>query len=863
MSRRAWASALSLAALVGSAAPAAQIDSAEPAAQIDSFPDDPRVLLDRVQAAWEARDPEAWAALWDESRRDEERAFAREQFAGDESRLTLFRPRLALDRHEPFQLRGDVFEVREPHGRVAQWLLDAAKQPDGGWRLVARNPVGSIDGLVHLELDPAGFRAAGLRIELEDFELQMQQGTLFMSPESVGRTALVFVGRGEVRFRPRPETEQDQLARFAGDRELVERVGRAFVRIHPGDLERLLSPHPLVPDPDSARRLGDAMRYYQAHVERFFTLDAAAPRSPWWLLPSRGDAVVIFDTRRRGELTYSLSRSEPEAVSLFDREKRRQICLYPAAGGSTRYDEDAGRAADVLHREVTLRLDPDRRHFQVTARLRIRALAVGAVLRVRLDDAFQVQSVSTPRVGRLLFFRVRGQNAVMVSLGSLGGVMGSFDLTLRYAGEMEPTPIRDEVLQIFDRGSLQIPIEETLVYTKERAWYPWLAGDDHATSKLRVDLPADYVALSGGHRTEHPSEPGRRVTEFELEQPGRYLTLAVGRFEAVGSAEGGGVTLEGYASGRLRDEVRGELEASRGILDFYAGEFGPAPYPELLLAGVEGEVPGGHGPPGMVLLSHRPPFLRLQRLRDDPAHLPGEPHFFLAHELAHQWWGHGVAGQNYRERWISEAFAHYAAALWVRHARGEELFQRALRQFERWASRHSEYGPIHLGYRVGHIDREPQAFRAVVYDKGAYVLHMLRGLVGPEAFRSALTALQARFRYGKIGSEDVREALEGASGLELAPYFEAWVLGKEIPELHYAWKRVRVGDAHSVEVEVRTRHLPGPVPLTLLIETEAGPERRRVRLPAAGSTFVIELPARARGVELNGDRGLLARVERL
>jgi len=876
MRRGARAASVVLAALVGSQAQASALvgsqvqasalvgSQVQAAALQEDFPDEPAVLLDRLDAAWAARDVEAWAALWDEGRRDEERAFARELFAADESRLTLFRSPLAPDRRVPFQVRGDVFEVREPHGRITQWLLDAAKKPDRGWRFVARNPVGSIDGLIHLTLDQRGFKAAGLRLELEDFELSWQEGTLFASPEAVGRTVLVFVGRGEVRFRPQPETEQDQLARFSGGRELVERVERAFVRINPNDLEALLVGQPLEPDPDAPRRLGAAVRYYQEHVERFYVLDATTtPRSPWWLLPSRGDAVVIFETRRRGELTYGLSRSEPEAVSLFDREKRRQICLYPAAGGSTRYDEDAGRNADVVHREVTLRLDPAERSFHVTARLRIEALALGAVLRLRLDDAFELQSVSSPRVGRLLFFRVRDQNAVMVSLGSLGGLVGSFDLTLRYAGRMEPTLIRDEVLQVFDRVTLAVPIEETLVYTKDRAWYPWITNDDHATSTLRVDLPEGYVALSGGRRTLHPPEGGRQVAEFELEQPGRYLTMAVGHFAPVGEASGGGVAVHAYALPRLRDEVRGELEAARGILDFYASEFGPAPYPELVLAGLEGEAPGGHSPPGMVLLSHRPSFLKLRRLRDDPAQLPGEPYFFLAHELAHQWWGHGVAGQNYRERWISEAFAHYAAALWVRHARGEELFQRALRQFGTWAQRHSDAGPIHLGYRVGHIEGEPQAFRAVVYDKGAYVLHMLRNLVGPAAFRNAMIALQTRFRFGKLGSEDVREALEAASGQDLGAYFEAWVSGTEIPELHYAWRRLREGDANRVEVEVRTRHLPGPVPLAIRVETEAGTEEREVTLPAAGAVFTLELPARARSVEINVDRGLLARVENL
>ena len=79
------------------------------------------------------------------------------------------------------------------------------------------------------------------------------------------------------------------------------------------------------------------------------------------------------------------------------------------------------------------------------------------------------------------------------------------------------------------------------------------------------------------------------------------------------------------------------------------------------------------------MMAARPVFIR-RALRDDPAGFDDVPDFFLAHELAHQWWGHGVAGENYRERWLSEGAAQYAAALWVRHDQGEDVFRGVLRQ---------------------------------------------------------------------------------------------------------------------------------------------------------------------------------------
>ena len=93
-----------------------------------------------------------------------------------------------------------------------------------------------------------------------------------------------------------------------------------------------------------------------------------------------------------------------------------------------------------------------------------------------------------------------------------------------------------------------------------------------------------------------------------------------------------------------------------------------------------------------------------------------------------------MAPANYRERWLSEAWAQYAAALWLRERLGERAFPAMMDRMARWAFRHDAAGPIHLGQRLGHLKQEPRDFRAVVYDKGAWVLHMLRGLVGDEAF---------------------------------------------------------------------------------------------------------------------------------
>jgi aminopeptidase N len=261
----------------------------------------------------------------------------------------------------------------------------------------------------------------------------------------------------------------------------------------------------------------------------------------------------------------------------------------------------------------------------------------------------------------------------------------------------------------------------------------------------------------------------------------------------------------------------------------------------------------------MIVLSLRPPLIR-RSLRDDPASFWDIPGFFLAHEIAHQWWGHGVAGENYRERWLSEGAAQYAAALWVRHDLGEAVFRGVLRRMTQWALRETDEGPLNLGHRLGHVKGDAQIYRAVVYDKGAYVLHMLRQVVGDQAFRAGLMAFQSEHRFAKAGTRNLQEVLQRASGRDLSAYFREWVYGTRLPQLRLAHRTEAGASGFRTTVDVRATDLPGAVPLEIAVVYGSGRETRIVSLEPGGGLFTVETPGRPRRVELNADRDLLLTV---
>jgi Peptidase family M1 domain len=839
-----------------------------PTPAVDSGPADAAQLLERLGNAWFARDLEGYLALWrfatPAERRIEAEA-ARRAFAADETQLTaLDRPRHTSG---PLRLSVDVqvFTATEPEAGVEYWQLFL--EPRGSrWAIVGRQQAGGVDGLIHLPLGPRAWRVRGVSLSLEDFELLMEEGTLFSTPESVGPTALVFVGRGRVRFTPRPPGERDQLRQFAGHRELDRDVKWAFVRLNPADLPRVLDTSRLEPEPDPGRRRGDAEKRWRERAEKSFLVDAPLPRSPWWLYPGIGDAVVDFPWKGSRVLTFSVARGEPEDVNLFERDRHLRICSYPSAGRPTRYSEDYDRVADVLRHDLVARFDPDRRLLSAVDTIHLRLLSPVSTLRLKLDDDFQVSSVSSDDGGNLLFLRVRGQDSLVVSLGPHAGRLEETSLTVRYSGRHDPTAMDHELLQLVrepepsyvDRALLGPP---PLVYSNRTAWYPRPDNEDFATLRARFDTPAGFLAVTGGQLVSTRTMEDRVDTEYRLEQPGKYFTAVVGRLEDVGMRQEGEQAVRGFADHRSEGETREQLEKAQEILAFYGGRFGPCPYPQLNLVVAEAAVPGGHSPPGLVFLQRRPGMLMARPLPEDPANFSDMPDFFLAHELAHQWWGQTTAPANYHEQWLSEAWAQYAAALWVRHEGGEDAFRDMLDRMARWARRDDEEGAIHLGQRLGHLEHDPRILRAVVYDKGAWVLHMLRELVGDEAFFRAARAFLARHRFAKAGTDDLRAALEDASGLDLRPYFERWIYGTGLPTLLWTAHTEKTPEGRRTTVEVRPRDLPGPFPLEIAVTTHEGRELHRVVLEPGGGTWTFDTAESPRRIEINDDRGLLAETD--
>jgi hypothetical protein len=779
-------------------------------------------------------------------------------------------------------------------GRLATWRFDIAPGPDG-WRIRDASTISAIEGLFRLALDPARqYRARDLVIQSEDLELRLPDGDVFVAAVEGRATAAVLMGRGEMIFQPAPEAERRQLERFSGAEILRAEFDAVFIRFNPQESELRLPADRLSSidvEPDDLDR---AQRIFERELVKSFVVDLPGlSLDPWSLLPPSGDLVAEIETRRYDTLTYIHSSNDAEDVALFNRARRRNISVYASrarlAERGPFYDEDDRAEYDVLDYSLDVGFSPQRLFLDGQARLRIRVRAESlSSFSLRLADTLVPRAVTSNVHGRLLYLRVRNQGRLVVNLPARAERGDEFTLSVQYAGRLEPQLLDRENLQLeperptqprFEPPALVVQPEPAWVYSNRSDWYPQAPVSDYGTATIRFTVPDAFSAacsgapVSGSPVTLSDADGGaRRLYVFSATSPVRYLACVVSKFPlletrvlalphsppgAVTADASRDVSLHLMSASRDRNRSRETLARAERILTFYASVMRDVPYPELTLAIVESLVPGGHAPGYLVVL--RQPLLTTPFVwGNDPASFEGFDDFFLAHELAHQWWGQAAGWENYHEQWLSEGFAQYFAALYAEHDRGAGTFRNILRQLTRWTRSESDQGPVYLGYRIGHLDADMRAFRAVIYNKGAIALHMLRELVGDEAFFEGLRGFYGRQRFAKAGTADLRVAMEEASGRSLAAFFEQWIFGQDLPSVDVGW----TADARTLRLTIQQRGpvFQVPLPVTLVY---ANGTRADVTVPLHEGRAEVELPlaGRLRTVEVNRDDTIPVEVD--
>ena len=699
----------------------------------------------------------------------------------------------------------------------------------------------------------APLAVGNLELETQAASFDFDEGLLFPASPVGGQTVeMVFVGRGRMRSAPVDPVEMDHLELHTGERILATHFTEAVLVVTAPELRELLLGSAPASTPPGARGVAAQQRYrnwLKSGERRLLGVDAGLFRA------STGEpgADTFFAAWLGGtewqEIWYSEDpdNEEPIAAGRFvplelqakerrkidrelAREKRRGRlqALSPEDVGhleqwvSTTVDgvRGSGTSGDAAFEPdryvIDATIDAKVENFSGTTDIFLRAREAGRrSVRLRLGVDFKIEAIEDGNGAPLAWLQTRGTIMVLLPEPATSGA--EVHLRIRYSGAP------------FDHAK-----RGTYSMRDTVEWYPHAGHVDRATYDVTIHWPWSLTLAASGRRVDGGRGEGTQWERRRLDFPAIAFGFEVGGFEfrqvqaghlRINMAYGRG---EESALTYRQDEIEAEIV---DILSFYEETFGPLPLTEITIA----TLPRAYAQGLLGFLTIASSMIDGREDWENYWRTP-DRRTYLAHELAHQWWGNLVGWRSYRDQWLSEALAHHSVMLYSSHRLDEQhrfragpiaSWDRIL--LEKVGGRTVEsVGPVVLGQRLNSV-QGVDAYDAIVYVKGALIMGMLtRRFVEESAFSTMLAHLVTAARNKPISTEEFVAALEKMSGADLDSFAQQFIYGTGLPIVVYDYSAVPAGEGTKAGVKGEAR-LFAPPALRLAVEPlpEGGFDVRR------------------------------------
>ena len=340
---------------------------------------------------------------------------------------------------------------------------------------------------------------------------------------------------------------------------------------------------------------------------------------------------------------------------------------------------------------------------------------------------------------------------------------------------------------------------------RARKWLPMIDHPyDKATSEFIITAPVKYQVVANGLLLEELDlGDGRRRTHWKQSVPIASWLNAVGvaQFSARRFDRIRGISLQTWVFHQDRDAGVVTFDSpARQAFEFYRDHIGPFPYEKL--ASVEAAGLGGGTEHASAI------FYGERSVNGRPATN------LVAHEIAHQWFGDSVTEKDWDDVWLSEGFATYFTLLCTEHYEGRDAFVAGLKRSRDLVFALEKKNPG-IAVRHNNLSDMRKVLNQIVYQKGGWTLHMLRGVIGTDTFWTGIRDYYRRYRDANASTGDFRRVMEEDSGKDLAWFFDEWLNRAGSPVLEGSWQydaaskkiaidlaQMQPGDAYRVPLEV-------------------------------------------------------------
>ncbi|MDH4222110.1 MAG: M1 family aminopeptidase [candidate division Zixibacteria bacterium] len=697
-----------------------------------------------------------------------------------------------------------------------------------------------------LELDPAKIaRVENLVLKKNVATFHLKKGEIYLAKPVSGKiTGAVFVGEGFFEFSPANDIEKYQLEKFTTSSSLKEEFDKLYLRFSDStDKELLALSFEEGNIPGEARDVLNSGRKrvkenLHFNTDLIFNLDlrilsdmvGEERKGMFWAEISLESGKRIFflydpkdfeEIKLMQEFATGISPALPKGIDLVcsfenevnNKEDKDEIKInhYRMDTGIT----SSGNLSSACEVDLSF----------IKSGLRI--------ITFDMAEKLEVSQVKDESGKELSFVQEKGFTEVGVILENLSIENQTAKLTFTYSGDVMNKNIYGD-------------------YYMESSsfWYPQYGYNRRATFDLTFRTPKGFGFISIGEKVVEKKEKDFLLTRWVEDKPVAIASFNMGSFEVMDFKNEGLPDVSVYHVAESHRQFTSDYNRLSVIfpemdlmaqdkhikenigadvinsLNFFQNVFGKCPFKKISVT----EIPTayGQGFPGLLHLS----WVTFQN------EVKGATEYFRAHEVSHQWWGHIVGWKDYHDQWLSEGLSTYSGAWYTQmYFKDNKTFFNIIEHWKNnilgkgdFNTKGTKAGPLWLGYRLD--SSKSLDYHILVYQKGAYVIHMLRNMMmdfktmSDDKFTRMMQDFVQTYNFKEASTEDFKRIVDKHFGEDMGWFFDQWVYGIEIPTYVVSWEKEQTEDGKFiVNLKVKQENVAGGFKMVVPVVLNFGEDR--------------------------------------
>ncbi|MEP6995149.1 MAG: M1 family aminopeptidase [Acidobacteriota bacterium] len=310
-------------------------------------------------------------------------------------------------------------------------------------------------------------------------------------------------------------------------------------------------------------------------------------------------------------------------------------------------------------------------------------------------------------------------------------------------------------------------------------WFPLTElGGQFYTFHALIRVKKPFVPFAPGTTVRRAVEGDENVLETRVDKPIQFAVILAGKYEVEEEVRNGiTIRVATYAIRNPRG-VKQLTNLAEAIIAYYEQFLGPFPFSEYNIIEIN-DYGFGQAPPGIMFITSE----AFNPLLGDMNQLFSQGiNERFAHEIAHQYWGHVVKMPSHEEQWLTEAFAEYCAAFFLKTHRDPNVYKSLEKHWRRRANFANDAAPIALANQIYDPVTGFEVRTGLLYDKGPLVLAALHKEVGDEVFLTFLKSYQKSFAWKFGTTKHLAGLLQFLTKKDYMPFFEKYYWGTEMPK---------------------------------------------------------------------------------